>query len=117
MKTLGERIRELREALDISLREFARAIGVSAPFWSDVELGRRHPSDERLQRAAKLLKVPFEELKQHDSRPAVEDFRRVSSADPAFGMAFRRVIDEGVTPQDLVELAEKKRKASAKKKP
>lgn len=44
VKTLGQRIRELRERDDLSLREFARKLGVSAAFLSDVELGRRHPS-------------------------------------------------------------------------
>ena len=43
MKTLGERIRELREERDLSLRELAGKIGVSAAFMSDVELNRRYP--------------------------------------------------------------------------
>ena len=34
MKTLGERIRELREKQDLSLRELAGKIGVSAAFMS-----------------------------------------------------------------------------------
>ena len=106
MKTLGERIRELREESDVSLREFARRIGVSAPFWSDVELGRRHPSDKKLAVAAKELRVEAEELKSFDTRPPIQELRRLSSADPAFGVAFRRVIDEGVTAEQLMKLAE-----------
>lgn len=40
MKTLGQRIRELRETKDLSLREFAKQLGdLSAAFLSDVELG------------------------------------------------------------------------------
>ena len=39
MKTLGEHIRELREERDLSLRELATKIQVSAAFMSDVELG------------------------------------------------------------------------------
>ena len=38
--TLGQRIRELRDARDISLHELAKQLGCSAAYWSDVELGR-----------------------------------------------------------------------------
>ena len=42
-KTLGVRIRELRDQRDLSLREFARRLGdVSAAHLSDIELGRRY---------------------------------------------------------------------------
>ena len=116
MKTLGEKIRELREGLDISLREFARQLGVSAPFWSDVELGRRHPSDKKLRQAAKALGVTFEELREYDTRPPVKDLRRLSSADPAFGLALRRVIEEEVSAEDLLKLVEEKQKAASRKK-
>ena len=54
MKTLGERIRELREQQDLSLRELASKIGVSASFMSDVELNRRHPSDKHLSAIANI---------------------------------------------------------------
>lgn len=115
MKTLGERIRELREELDISLREFAKRMEVSAPFWSDVELGRRQPTDEKLREAARQLKTSLDELRRFDTRPPIRDLKRLSSKDPAFGLAFRRVINEGVTAEDLMKLAEKKRKESKKK--
>ena len=48
MKTLGQRIRELREEKDFSLRELAKKSGVTAPFLSDIELGRRYPSEKVL---------------------------------------------------------------------
>ena len=46
--TFGEKIRQLREGLDLSLREVALKIDVSAAFLSDVELGRRFPSADKL---------------------------------------------------------------------
>ncbi len=61
MQTLGERIRELRAAKDLSLREFAKKLGgMSAAFLSDVELGRLHPSDKVLERMAKVLGTTVE---------------------------------------------------------
>ena len=47
--TLGQKIHELRDKADLSLRELALKISVSAPFLSDIELGRRFPSEEVLQ--------------------------------------------------------------------
>lgn len=38
---LGRHLRELRERADISLRSMAKLLGVSAPYLSDAELGRR----------------------------------------------------------------------------
>ena len=39
----GPRVRELREAQRISLRTVAKALELSAPYVSDMELGRRNP--------------------------------------------------------------------------
>lgn len=41
---IGHMLRKNREEADVSLREVARRIGKSAPFVSDVELGRRNPT-------------------------------------------------------------------------
>lgn len=93
-KTLGQLIRELRDKQDVSLREFAKKIEVTPAHLSDVELGRRFPSPELLKRIATALKVSVEELQKHDSRPPVEEIRRLSEANPALGFAFRKLIDE-----------------------
>src|SRR6266436_3949141 len=101
MTTLGERIRELREAKDLSLREFAKKLGgLSAAFLSDVELGRRHPSDAVLADMARVLDTTVQDLKQYDSRTPVEELKRLSSKDPVFGFAFRKLIDKDVSSQD-----------------
>lgn len=103
MKTLGERIRELREEKDLSLRELATTIGVSAAFMSDVELGRRYPSDKHLASIARALGTTMEDLAQHDTRPPMQEFRRRSLSDPEFGFAFRQVIDRKVSSKELLE--------------
>src|SRR5262245_22112474 len=107
MKTLGERIRELREERDLSLRELAKKLGgLSAAFLSDVELGRRYPSDKVFAEIARVLGTTVEELRRYDTRPPLEEIKRRSSTNPAFGLAFRRVIDSGVPPERLIKLAE-----------
>lgn len=42
LETFGKSLRNLREDTDISLREMAKVLGVSAAFLSDCELGRRN---------------------------------------------------------------------------
>ena len=108
MKTLGQKIRELREAKDVSLREFAKKLGdLSAAFVSDVELGRRFPSDKVLAKIAHHLGVTVEELKKYDTRPPVDELKRIAAADPTFGFALRTVIEKKVSADELMNLAKK----------
>ena len=76
MKTLGERIRELREEKDLSLPELATAIGVSASYMSDVELGRRLPSDKHMVAVALALGTSLEELRRFDTRPPLQGIQK-----------------------------------------
>ncbi len=109
-KTLGERIRELRSEKDLSLREFAKKLGgLSAAFLSDIELGRRHPSDKVLADMARTLGTTIEDLRSHDARPPVEELKRKASADPTWGLALRRVVEEQISPEELLKLVERKR--------
>jgi transcriptional regulator with XRE-family HTH domain len=102
---MGRKLRELREAAGISLRELAREAKISAPFLSDVELGRRFPKDETLAVIGKRLGVPLEILKEHDTRSAVNDLKRMADAAPSLGFAFRSVVDQvnagTLTPDEI----------------
>lgn len=46
---LGKQMRKLREACGRSLRDVARGLGVSAPYLSDLELGERNWSEEKIE--------------------------------------------------------------------
>jgi len=115
-RTLGERIRELREGCDFSLRELAEKIGVSAAFMSDVELGRRYPSEKVFRDIARSLGAPIEDLEKYDTRAPVEDLKRLASSNPAYGLAFRRIVDKKINPEDLLKWAERKEKRTDEKK-
>jgi transcriptional regulator with XRE-family HTH domain len=105
--TLGETIRNLREKTDLSLRDLAKRVGVSAPFMSDVELGRRYPGDPVLAAIATCLKVDVQELKKFDLRESMADFKRLLETNPALGVAFRTAVADvksgKMTPDDLTK--------------
>lgn len=110
IKSLGEHIRGLRDAQDVSLREFARKLKITAAHLSDVELGRRFPSDALLEAIARGLGVPFDELQAHDSRPPVEDLKRRAEADPSFGFALRKLVEHEISTEELLRLIEERDK-------
>lgn len=103
MKTLGQRIRELRQEKDLSLRELAAKIGVSSAFMSDVELGRRNPSDQHMAAIARVLETSLEELQQFDTRPPLREFQRATLSDPGYGIAFRQMMERNISSEELLQ--------------
>ena len=49
-RATGEHMRQWRVELGFSLREFASRLGISAPYLSDLELGRRNWSKAKIER-------------------------------------------------------------------
>ena len=73
MQVLGDKLRQLRNDADLSLRELAKKLGdVTAAHLSDIELGRRNPSDDLMVRLAKFFDVAVDELRTFDARPPVD---------------------------------------------
>ena len=62
LRDVGDYIREQRHAAQVSLRQLAKAAGVSNPYLSQVERGLRKPSAEILQQIAKALRISAEQL-------------------------------------------------------
>lgn len=52
----GAKMRALREAAKVSLRDLGDRIDLSAPYLSDLELGRRAWSEQRAEQYAAALK-------------------------------------------------------------
>ena len=115
MRTLGQEIRELRTELGMSLREFARRLGLSAAYVSDVEHGRRHPSMDVLKRMSAVLNVSVDHLRQYDTRLPIDALRRRADEEPVYGLALRKVAEAGVTAEELLALVER-RAADAQRK-
>lgn len=108
MEGIGPFIRRRRDELDLSLRELAKKLDCSPAFISDIELGRRHPSDKVLVEIAKILKVKVEELRNMDVRAPIDEIKRVTQNDPTFALAFRTVLDKNISADELLEFVRKK---------
>ena len=107
MHSLGEKVREVREGLGISMRELSRSAGVSSSFLSEIENGHRYPKAASLAKIAKALGVGVGELGEHDHRSSLEDLKRLLHRDPAWGAVFRRISsaagDGSLTPSALMK--------------
>jgi len=73
---LGPRIRALREAMDLSLRDLADRSGVSAPMLSQVERGETSPTLQVASRIAAGLELRLSQLLRLDEDGAVSVVRR-----------------------------------------
>jgi transcriptional regulator with XRE-family HTH domain len=104
--SLGKRLHELRDRADLSLRELAKRVGISGPFLSDIELGRRFPSEEILAKLASALNVSLEDLKQYDNREPMADLKRLMDSNPKLGFAFRTAVEKvksgELTAEDII---------------
>ena len=70
-EALGARIRSLREAMDLSLRDLAARSGVSAPMLSQVERGETSPTLAVARRIAHGLELRLSQLLRLDEQGAV----------------------------------------------
>ena len=81
---LGARVRSLREAMDLSLRDLAERSGVSAPMLSQVERGETSPTLQVATRIAHGLELRLSQLLRLDEQSSVtivrSDERRVGPA-------------------------------------
>lgn len=112
-KTLGQRLRELRQRDDLSLRELGdklkdlkTATPVSAAFLSDIENGRRFPSDDMIEKFADLFGVDTHELKSCDPRGPIREIQDLATMNPQYAFAFRRAVEyvqeSKISPETLL---------------
>jgi transcriptional regulator with XRE-family HTH domain len=73
--SLGPRVRALREAMDLSLRDLATRSGVSAPMLSQVERGETSPTLQVATRIARGLELRLSQLLRLDEEGAVSIVR------------------------------------------
>lgn len=80
LRDVGDFIKQQREAAQHSIRDLAKAAGVSNPYLSQIERGIRRPSASILQQIARALEISSESLyvragildpEAHESSPSV----------------------------------------------
>src|SRR5436305_145751 len=75
--TVGPRVRALRDAMGLSLRELAARSGVSAPMLSQVERGETSPTLHVAARIAHGLELRLSQLLRLDEEGAVTVVRAI----------------------------------------
>jgi transcriptional regulator with XRE-family HTH domain len=94
--SLGDYIREQRESAQVSLRQLAKAAGVSNPYLSQIERGLKKPSAEILQQIAKGLRISAETLYVQagilDERHGPSDVVNAVLSDSSIGERHKRVL-------------------------
>jgi transcriptional regulator with XRE-family HTH domain len=91
---IGVRIRELRQARKMTVKELAAAADVSTGLISQVERGLTDPSLETLRRMARALGLPlFDLFRQEEQNPVavVRRDRRMLVRSPHGGITYARI--------------------------
>jgi transcriptional regulator with XRE-family HTH domain len=99
---LGEIIRRQRELSEMSMREFARLVGISNPYLSQIERGLRAPSEQVLDAIATSLETSADALYEQAGVPRADE-----DGEPDVVAAIRA--DDALTPrqrQALVQVYE-----------
>ena len=111
--SLGQIIRQKREAMDLTLHEVSRRIGFSKPYLSTIETGKINnpPSDELLRKMEKILKfesgllvhIAHMEKLPADVRKTVED---AQAENTQWRALIHNVVHEGTDLQELLRSPE-----------
>lgn len=113
---VGELIQKHRtEVLKQTLREASAALGVAPAHLSDIEHGRRAPSEELLVRIAKVYRIEEPVLRAGWSRadPAVNE---IASKNAHLAAAMPELLRTAatMTPEQLAKLLQQARRLSGK---
>lgn len=107
-RTLGTEIRRLRTEANITLRDFAKALKISAAYQSDIEHDRRRPPDPLLKKMVGLLShvgADLADLQMLDTR-LDPDLKVWANATPGVRDMLRQVRESGQDPRDIIRRLE-----------
>lgn len=69
--SIGDRIKQVRKALDLTQQKFAEQIGTTANVLTNYETGRRNPSSSAINNICKTFKIKETWLRTGDGEPFV----------------------------------------------
>jgi transcriptional regulator with XRE-family HTH domain len=102
-ETFGDRVRTARARKHLTLRDAAEQIGRSASFLSDIEHGRRMPSEDVLQDLAQLLELDPDDLMASSGRLPTEVAEYLKTT-PDAARLFRTLSSRGVDSAGVKQL-------------
>jgi transcriptional regulator with XRE-family HTH domain len=105
-QTFGDVIRETRVAAKKGLREFARELGITPSYLSDIENDRRVPAEDVLGKIAQALGLDFDELMALAGRFG-EQAERYLRRNPEAGKLFRKISEKNLSESEVRKLSEK----------
>jgi transcriptional regulator with XRE-family HTH domain len=104
---LGRRVREVRKARGLTLRELGDRVGRPAPYLSQVETGKREPRFSLLEAIAQALGVTTAELVSgqiRDRRAMLEVSLELAQAEPLYrSLALPHLRPSARVPDDVLE--------------
>lgn len=97
MKSLGEKIKIARESAKINRSDFAKKLGVSKPYLSQLENNHRNPGRDKLILAARITGVPLEFFTEDGVQTSAHDQLTVFYSD------IKDAIDAGAKEEEIRE--------------
>ena len=109
----GAFVKSRRESLSIPQKVFAKTVGISPAYLSDIENGNRRAPEKYLASIAKTLEITdSDELSEFYDKAGISqkghhfDINEYIDDKPSARRAFRTAMDEGWTDDDWRELIE-----------
>ena len=109
----GEYVKQRRENLNMTMREFAEKVQISPAYLCDIEKGNRKPPEKYLEKFAEALKITdADELNAFYDRAGVSkngqhtDINSYIDGLPSARVALRTAKDHHYTDEDWLRLVE-----------
>lgn len=118
MEKFGEYLKNLRLKKDISLREFAKKLGIQPSYLSDIEQGKRNaPSKEKQEQIIRELNLNEQETdkfydlaKEGKETEIAEDVKDIITSNESLTVLCRKIRRENINVEDIIRQLNKREK-------
>ena len=93
-RTIATLLYYKRKETGVSLREMARELDISPSLLSQIEAGRKFPSEPIVSKLSKKLKIDPDDLRKFDVRGYLEDLKHLIIEYPELGFAIHDLVSQ-----------------------